>query len=183
VGVSSEAAPSGEDARGEQIGDGMAVLRDDGYSFATSIETLEDDFDAQGHLNNVAAVRYFQDLRIGYVMARLAPRWTDHLRDERLVLVARELHVLYETEGMPGESFVGAARVRTRQGRAGIMEERIVEATAGRPVARAWVVQLLVRDGRVVDYPDWYWDLVEHSDGAPVHVLDKRARAPWGPPS
>ncbi|HEY7137918.1 MAG TPA: thioesterase family protein [Acidimicrobiia bacterium] len=181
--MSSEAAPSGRHARHEALGDGMAVLSDDGYSFVSPIDTLEDDFDAQGHLNNVAAVRYFQDLRIGYVMTRLAPRWTEHLRDERLVLVARELHVLYETEGMPGESFVGAARVRTRQGRAGIMEERIVEARTGRPVARAWVVQLLVRDGRVVDYPDWYWELLERSEGAPVHLVERSARAPWGPPS
>lgn len=162
---------------------GTAVLRDDGYSFVTAIDTVEGDFDNQGHLNNVAAVRYFQDLRIGYVMDRLAPRWTDHLSTEGLVLVARELHVLYETEGMPGERFVGAARVRTRQGRAGIMEERVVEAVTGRAVARAWVVQLLVRDGRVVDYPDWYWELLETSEGAPVRVLDAGARRPWGPPS
>jgi acyl-CoA thioesterase FadM len=175
VGVSTEPAAYGGDV------EGFTTLRDDGYSFVTAIDTLDGDFDQQGHLNNVAAVRYFQDLRIGYVMARLAPRWTDHLRTEQLVLVARELHVLYETEGMPGERFVGGARVRTRQGRAGLMEERIVEARAGRPVARAWVVQLLVRDGRVVDYPDWYWELLEHSEGVPVHVLDAGARRPWGP--
>jgi acyl-CoA thioesterase FadM len=171
------------DRAGDAPVDGNTALRDDDYTFVTPIDTVDGDFDQQGHLNNVAAVRYFQDLRIGYVMDRLAPRWTDHLRAGELVLVARELHVLYETEGMPGERFVGAARVRLRQGRAGVMEERLVERATGRPVARAWVVQLLVRDGRVVDYPDWYWDLLARSEGAPVQVLDAGARRPWGPPS
>ncbi|MBV8952424.1 MAG: thioesterase family protein, partial [Actinobacteria bacterium] len=149
----------------------------------TDLQSVDDDFDAQGHLNNVAAVRYFQDLRIAFVMDRLAPRWTDHLRDHGLVLVARELHVLYETEGMPGERFVGAVRIRLRQGKAGIMEERLVESRTGRAVARAWLVQLLVRDGRAVDYPDWYWDLLAETQGAPMQVLDASARAPWGPPA
>jgi acyl-CoA thioesterase FadM len=161
---------------------GARALACDGYGFVASLTSTAGDFDAQGHLNNVAAVRYLQDLRVGFVMARLAPRWTDHLQAHGLVLVARELHVLYETEGFPGESFVGAARVRIRQGKAGIMEERIVEDATGRAIARAWVVQLLVRAGRVVEYPDWYWDLLERAEGEPVRVLDADARTPWGPP-
>lgn len=162
---------------------GAEALAVDGYRFVSALESATSDFDQQGHLNNVAAVRYFQDLRIAFVMARLAPRWTEHLRDEGLVLVARELHVLYESEGMPGEHFVGAVRIRLRQGKAGIMEERLVESTTGRAVARAWVVQLVVRNGRVVDYPEWYWELLAEAEGAPVRVLDPAARAPWGPPS
>ncbi len=165
------------------IASGPDVLDRDGYRFVTAVESTPDDFDTQGHLNNVAAVRYFQDLRIAFVMARLAPRWTTHLRDNGLVLVARELHVLYESEGMPGERFVGGVRIRIRQGKAGIMEERLVEASTGRAVARAWVVQLVVQSGRVVEYPDWYWDLLARAEGTPLRELDAGARAPWGPPS
>jgi acyl-CoA thioesterase FadM len=169
-------------ASAAEAASGAAALHDDGYRFVIGLKSTAEDFDQQGHLNNVAAVRYFQDVRIGYVMTRLAPRWTDHLREHGLVLVARELHVLYESEGMPGERFVGGARVRTRQGKAGIMEERIVEAATGRAVARAWIVQLLVQAGRVVEYPAWYWEVIAEAEGAPVHVIDAGARAPWGPP-
>lgn len=162
---------------------GEDALDRDGYRFVTPVETTADDFDTQGHLNNVAAVRYFQDLRIAFVMARLAPRWTAHLRDNGLVLVARELHVLYESEGVPGERFVGGVRIRIRQGKAGIMEERLVEASTGRAVARAWVVQLVVHNGVVVEFPAWYWELLAKVEGVPVRVLDSGGRAPWGPPS
>ena len=66
-------------------------------------------------------------------------------RNERCVIAAREVHVLYESEGMPGEAFVGAMRYTRRDGKALILEQRLVEATTGRAIARAWVVQLLVQ--------------------------------------
>jgi acyl-CoA thioesterase FadM len=141
-------------ASAAEAASGAAALHDDGYRFVIGLKSTADDFDQQGHLNNVAAVHYFQDVRIGYVMTRLAPRWTDHLREHGLV----------------------------RQGKAGIMEERIVEAATGRAVARAWIVQLLVQAGRVVEYPAWYWEVIAEAEGAPVHVIDAGARAPWGPP-
>ena len=162
---------------------GARSLHDDGYRFVTGAPTTEADYDQQEHVNNAAIVRLLNDLRIAYVHACLAPRFTDHLRDAGRAHVARELHVLYESEGLPGERFVGGARVVARYGRAGIMEERIVEEASGRPVARAWVVQLLVRDGRVVDYPDWYWELVAAAEGGPVRAVDAPARPPWGPPA
>lgn len=162
---------------------GARALHDDGYRFVTDAPTTDADYDQQQHVNNAAVVRMFNDLRIAYVNARLGPRFVDHLRDEGRVHVARELHVLYESEGLPGERFTGGARVVARYGRAGIMEERVVEQSTGRPVARAWVVQLLVGDGRVVDYPDWYWDLVASAEGGPVRVADAAARPPWGPPA
>ncbi len=34
-----------------------------------------------------------------------------------------------------------------RDGKAAVLEQRIVEAVTGRPIARAWVVQLLVQGG------------------------------------
>ena len=36
--------------------------------------------------------------------------WPDFIAEHRCVVAARELHVLYESEGLPGESFVGAMR-------------------------------------------------------------------------
>jgi acyl-CoA thioesterase FadM len=162
---------------------GAQALREDGYRFVTAAPTTAADYDQQQHVNNAAVVRLLNDLRIAYVNARLVPRFVEHLRDTGRVHVARELHVLYESEGLPDERFVGGARVAARHGRAGIMEERIVEETTGRPVARAWLVQLLVEDGHVVDYPDWYWDLVAAAEGGPVRVADAPVRRPWGPPS
>ncbi len=162
---------------------GVEALHDDGYRFVTDTPTTAADYDQQQHVNNAAVVRLLNDLRIAYVNARLGPRFVDHLRDEGRVHVARELHVLYESEGLPDERFVGGARVAARYGRAGIMEERIVEETTGRPLARAWLVQLLVQDGRVVDYPDWYWSLVARAEGGRLRVGDASARLPWGPPA
>jgi acyl-CoA thioesterase FadM len=162
------------------VSPGAATLRDEGFRFVEPIEPGPDDFDGQGHLNNAAIVRIFNDIRIAYVMHRLGTRWPEHLRAEGLVVVAREVHVLYESEGRPGEKYVGAMRYVRREGRAAIIDQRLTEATAGRAVARAWVVQLLVRDGAVVDWPDFYFDLVAEVEGAPIE-LRPGFRRDWGP--
>jgi hypothetical protein len=67
-----------------------------------------------------------------------------------------------------------------REGRAAIIEERLVEASAARAVADGWFVQLLAREGRVVDWPDFYFDLVAAVEG---HEIEPRPsnRRPWGP--
>ena len=104
-------------------------------------------YDAQGHLNNAAIVRIFNDIRIAYVQQRLGDRWREHLGAEGLVVVAREVHVLYESEGFPTDEYVGAMRYVRREGRAAIIEQRLTEATSARAVARAWVVQLVRRVG------------------------------------
>lgn len=78
-----------------------------------------------------------------------------YVQSERLTVVVRELHVLYKTEGWMHETFVGGVRVHSRRGKAGIVEERLVEGTTGRSVARAWAVQLLVSQA-VVEWPAWY---------------------------
>jgi acyl-CoA thioesterase FadM len=174
VGVTVE--PSGPERTGRKS------LLDDGYPFVAGVDTGTDDFDTQGHLNNAAIVRLLNDLRMGFVHSCLGQRWTDHLGAEGVVVVARELHVLYETEGLPGESFVGGVRVSRRQGKAGIVEQRLVESAAGRPIARAWVVQLLVREGVAVPWPDWYWELVAGAQGGPVPGAAPVARPAWGPP-
>jgi acyl-CoA thioesterase FadM len=125
-------------------------------------------------------VRIFNDLRVAYVHERLDIRWREHLLAEGLVVVAREVHVLYESEGRPGDEYVGAMRYVRREGRAAIIEQCLMEASAARAVARAWVVQLLARDGKVVDWPDFYFGLVAAIEGAPIEQRPALRRA-WGP--
>jgi acyl-CoA thioesterase FadM len=164
---------------------GSDALRDDGFVTVFDVDPIDADRDPyQDHLNNTAAARMFNELRVAYVASNLAPRWPKHIRAERLTVVVRELHVLYESEGWMHERYVGAVRVAQRRGKAVILEQRLVEADAARPLARAWIVQLLVdADGRVATWPDWFFDLVGGVQGTPVPVLDPPPRPPWGPPA
>ena len=84
--------------------EGERVLRDDGYRFVVPVVPIEGDFDAQGHLNNAATVRLFNDLRIAYVQGEVGFEWVELLRRDTIVVAAKEVHVLYESEGFPGES-------------------------------------------------------------------------------
>jgi len=174
--------------RGVRQGDasdspGTSALHDDGYPVVFDVETLEDDRDEyQDHLNNTAAVRIFNELRIAYVAARYAPDWPRYVRRAGLTVVVRELHVAYESEGWMHEGYVGATRVAQRRGRAVVLEQRLVEAAGARPLARAWILQLLVGADGVADWPDWYFDLVAEVQGAPVPDVPV-TRPPWGPPS
>jgi acyl-CoA thioesterase FadM len=161
---------------------GEAALHDDGYRFVIPIEPQPTDFDAQGHLNNAAIVRIFNDIRIAYIRERIGDRWTEHLRVERLVVVAREVHVLYESEGLPEERYMGAMRYVHREGRGAVIEQRLIEATTARPVARAWVVQLLARDGTVADWPPFYFALVAEAEGRAIEERPS-VRREWGPRS
>jgi len=161
---------------------GAAVLVADGYRFVLPVEPLAGDFDGQGHLNNAATVRLFNDLRMAYVHDEVGEVWLELLRRDQLVVAARELHVLYESEGLPGEAFVGALRYVRREGKAAVLEQRLVEAETGRPVARAWVVQLVVRDGAVVDLPGDYFARVAAIEGREVPVGPRRPASAWGPP-
>jgi acyl-CoA thioesterase FadM len=164
------------------VTDGAAALAADGYRFVVPVELKPDDFDAQGHLNNASTVRLFNDVRIAYVRGEVGDEWVEILRRDRLVVAAREVHVLYESEGLPDEEFVGAMRYVRREGKAAVLEQRLVEAATGRPVARAWVVQLLVCDGRVVDWPDAYFRRVEAIEGRSIPVGPRRPASDWGPP-
>ena len=166
----------------EPSGAAAAALAADGYRFVVPIETAPSDFDAQGHLNNAAIVRLFNDLRLAYVVAEVGEVWIEMLRRDRLVVAARELHVLYESEGLPGEEFVGALRYVRREGKAAVLEQRLVEAATGRAVARAWVVQLLVQDGSVVDWPAAYFARVAAIEGREIPIGPRRPPAEWGPP-
>ncbi len=153
-----------------------------GFAWSIELDARPDDFDAQGHFNNAAIVRHFNDLRIGYVRDNLGSAWIDWLRSTGAVVLAREVHVSYESEGLPHERFVGSTRVARRDGRAAIIEQRIGELHTERTVANAWVVQLLGRDGRAIEWPDFYWPLVEQTEGRPIPHRASLPRAPFGPP-
>jgi acyl-CoA thioesterase FadM len=172
VGVTASPQPAGAD-----------VLRADGYRFVIDVEPEPADFDAQGHLNNAATVRLFNDLRVAYVRGEVGDAWIEILRREQFVVAAREVHVLYESEGRPGEGFVGALRYVRREGKAAVLEQRLVAAATGRAVARAWVVQLLVQHGTVVEWPDEYFARVAAIDGREIPSGPRRPAAEWGPPA
>jgi acyl-CoA thioesterase FadM len=162
---------------------GVDALRGDGYRVVFDVEPIDADRDEyQDHLNNHAAVRMFNELRMAYVAARLAPDWPRFVRRSSLTVVVRELHVLYESEGWMHDRYVGGIRWAERRGKAGLLEERLVEATTARPLARAWVVQLLVTPDGVDAFPDWFWEMVAGVEGGPIPERDATARAPWGPP-
>jgi acyl-CoA thioesterase FadM len=163
---------------------GVDALRADGFGTVFDVDPVDADRDEyQDHLNNTAAVRMFNELRVAYIAARFAPQWPKYLRAENLTVVVRELHALYESEGWMHERYVGATRVAERRGRAGIVEQRLVEAATARPLARAWIVQLLVgADGSVTDWPPWWWEMVTEVQGAPARTVEVVARPAWGPP-
>jgi acyl-CoA thioesterase FadM len=158
------------------------MLRAEGYQFVVDVEPAASDFDAQGHLNNAATVRVFNDLRVAYVRDEIGADWVEVLRRDEIVVAAREVHVLYESQGLPGEAFVGALRYRRREGKAAVLEQRLVEASTGRAVARAWVVQLLVQNGKVVEWPDSYFARIAAIEGREIPVGPRRPAEVWGPP-
>jgi acyl-CoA thioesterase FadM len=160
---------------------GARVLEADGYQVVEPVDTSDDDFDAQRHLNNAAIVRLFNDMRIAYVHGRVGAWWPNEIRTNDFVIAARELHVLYESEGLPGERFVGGMKYVGREGKAAVLEQRIVESTGGRAIARAWVVQLLVQRGTVVEWPARYFDRVCEIEGREIPVRARSVSRAWGP--
>jgi acyl-CoA thioesterase FadM len=162
---------------------GFDALRADGYCVIFDVTPMPEDADEyQDHLNNSAAVRMFNELRMAYVAARLAPDWPRYVRRGNLAVVVRELHVEYESEGWMHERFVGGTRISRRRGKSGIHEQHLVEAATARSLARAWLVQLLVdSDGRVIDWPEWYWEAIAAVEGVPAAEIGGE-RQSWGPP-
>ncbi len=160
----------------------MTLTNTEGYRFVEPVRLTPEHIDHQGHLNNAAVARILNDLRIAYIYAGPGDRWRDHLRAEMLTVVVRELHIAYDRQATLDDELVGCVRVSARQGKAKIVEQRIVDAARDLVVARAWAVQLLVRDGEVVGFPEFYWDAVAVVEG---RVIPAEPRAPvtrWGPP-
>ncbi len=164
------------------MNEGARVLVADGYAYADPVLPRDEDYDQQGHLNNAAIVRLFNDMRVAYVHGRVGAWWPEEIRANRYVIAAKELHVLYESEGLPGDAFAGAMKYVHREGKAAVLEQRIVEAMTGRAVARAWVVQLLVQDGAVVEWPARYFDAVARIEGHDIAVRPRRSTRSFGPP-
>ncbi len=162
--------------------DGYAALAADGYRFVEPVVPDADDFDGQGHLNNAAIVRLFNDMRISYILVRVGAWWPEEILAHRYVVAASELHVKYDSEGLPGEQFVGGMKYVRREGKAAILEQRVVEATTGRSVARAWVVQLLVQDGAVVEWPERYFAAVAEIEGREIEQRPRGVVRLFGPP-
>lgn len=153
-----------------------------GYRFVRPVVLLPEHIDGQGHLNNAAVARLLNDLRVAYVMAGPGTRWTDHLRAGHRTVVVRELHVAYDREATIEDDLVGCVRISARRGKAKIVEQRIVDAARDLVVARAWVVQLLVEAGVVVDFPDFYWEAIARAEGRVIPAEPRAEAVPWGPP-
>lgn len=162
---------------------GVDALRAEGFRVLFDVETIPGDGDRhQDHLNNRAPVRMFNELRMAYVAAHLAPDWPRFIRRTNRTVVVRELHVSFESEGWLHERFVGAIRWTARRGKSGLVEQRLVEAQTARPLARAWVVHLIVGADGVEHFPDWFWEAVGETEGAPIPEWPAN-RNPWGPPA
>lgn len=160
----------------------MTLTNTEGYRFVEPVQLTTEHIDHQGHLNNAAVARILNDLRVAYIYAGPGERWRDHIRREGLTVVVRELHIAYDREATIDDELVGCVRVSARRGKAKIVEQRVVDAARDLVVARAWAVQLLVRSGAVIDFPEFYWDAVAVAEG---HVIPREPRAPktpWGPP-
>ena len=120
-------------------------------------------------------------MRVAYVHGRVGAWWPEQIRANGFVIAAREVHVLYESEGLPGEQFVGGMKYVGREGKAAVLEQRIVEATTGRPIARAWVVQLLVQRGRSSNGRRATSSGSPRSKARRLPPRPRRDARPWGP--
>jgi acyl-CoA thioesterase FadM len=165
----------------ENVTPGERVLRDDGYRFVVPVDTPDSAFDGQGHLNNAAVAQIFNDLRVAY-MITAQPELGRSLAERGYVIAVREMHVLFESQAMPGERLIGGVRVEGRRGWAQVTEQRIVEESIGRSVASAWLVHLILRDGRVVDWPDGYWETVADIEARAMPAQPRITPVPFGPP-
>jgi acyl-CoA thioesterase FadM len=181
--VTSWTDSADEEARDDSDGvtPGERTLRGDGYQFVVGVDPPASAFDGQGHLNNAAVAQIFNDLRVAY-MITAHPELGRDLAEHGYVVAVREMHVLFESQGMPGEHLVGATRIEGRRGRAQITEQRVVEEATGRAVARAWLVHLILRDGQVADWPDGYWERVAELEGRAMPAQPRMTTADFGPP-
>lgn len=142
----------------------------DGYAFTSDLALLDGDLDVQGHLNNVAVYRLFQELRVGYVQQRLAPGRLDIYDD--VVVVTADAHVSYLSQGLPGEAYAGGAGIVARNDNAYCYDEVIVAVSDRRVIARARVVELWVSrsTGRVIPLSSAFLERLDATEPRPVPV-------------
>ena len=92
--------------------------------------------------------------------------------------MVRELHIAYDREATIDDELVGCVRVSARRGRPRSSSSASSTRRATLPVARAWAVQLLVEDGAVRDFPDFYWDAIAAAEGRVIPPEPRRAAGP-----
>lgn len=161
----------------------MSLSTAEGYRFVRSVVLTDADIDRQGHLNNAAVARHFNDLRVAYIADGPGTPWHRYLAAEHLTVVVRELHIAYDREATIADDLVGCVRVIARRGKAKIVEQRIIDAVRDVVVARAWVVQLVVRDGSVIEFPEFYWDAIAAVEGRQIPPEPRGRVRDWGPPT
>jgi acyl-CoA thioesterase FadM len=138
----------------------------EGYPHVAVVEVPEGAYDEQGHLNNVAVLRLFEQLRRQYMFA------TGHLRREMLppgtVVGVREMVCSYVTEAMPSEELRGGCRVLGRSHRSYLFDE--VLAAGDRVVARVRVLECVIdrAAGRAIEIPADFWSIFERMEGRPM---------------
>ena len=109
--------------------------------------------------------------------------WWPELHRANTAASSRRAKCTCSTNRKVSRASRSSARCATRGAREGaVLEQRLVEATTGRAIARAWVVQLLVQDGTVVDWPERYFARVAEIEGARFRRARARTAARWGPP-
>lgn len=162
-----------------------ALTATEGYRYVVPVTLTPEHIDGQGHLNNAAVARIFNELRVAYIGAGPGPRWGEYLRGDgvRRTVVVRELHIAYDREATIEDRLVGCVRVSARRGKAKIVEQRLVDVARDLPVARAWAVQLFLEEGVVRDFPDFYWDAIHAAEGRVIPPEPRGPEVPWGPPA
>jgi acyl-CoA thioesterase FadM len=135
----------------------------DGYPVVARVDVPEGAYDEQGHLNNVAVLALFEQLRRRYMMG--AGQLRREMLPEGLVVGVRELVCSYVTEAMPTEELHGGCRVLGRSQRAYLFDE--VLAAGERVVARARVLECVIdrAAGRAMEIPDDFWAVFERLEG------------------
>lgn len=162
---------------------GVTLRATEGYRFVRPVVLTDADIDRQAHLNNAAVARILNDLRVAYIAHGPGMGWRDYLAAERLTVVVRELHISYDREATIDDELVGCVRVVARRGKAKILEQRLVDAARDLVVAKAWVVQLVVRSGTVIEFPEFYWDAVAAVEGRVIPPEPRGPSTGWGPPA
>ena len=80
----------------------------------------------------------------------------------------REVHVPYESEGLPSDEYVGAMRYgAARDAAQSSSSGSSKRPRAGRSRGRG-SSQVFVHDGAVADFPDFYWEVVAEAEGRAI---------------
>jgi acyl-CoA thioester hydrolase len=107
--------------------------------FSVKIAVSEGDIDRQGHVNNVAFVRYVQDAAVGHWRTAAPPEMRD-----AFTWVVRRHEVEYLSPGLPGDELVARTWVGKPSGASWERFTEVVRAADGRVLVRARTVWVLL---------------------------------------